>query len=199
MKKITEGDISTRVLKFLFHYRITPTSTGLSPAEMLNKRRLRSRLDLVYPNVHKQEYRNIENTLENRPRGNREFSGGDQVFIEDFRGNRSRWIPGEVTGAQECIVHVQTSDGLLCRHRDHVRKRHEEIEQREASGLTEPVVQDKLVPTPPVPTQVELTPEASHNQEETMVQKAAVPCSPVHIPVMRRSQRERKTPNRLDL
>ena len=43
MKKITDGAIGTRFLRFLRQYRITPTSIGLSPAEMLNKHRFQSR------------------------------------------------------------------------------------------------------------------------------------------------------------
>ena len=44
-----EGTISCRLSRFLLSYRITPqTSTGLSPAELLMGRRLRTRLDLIH-------------------------------------------------------------------------------------------------------------------------------------------------------
>lgn len=52
MKKAGEGNISTKVSRVLFSYRITPQSTtGLSPAELLQGRRLRSTLDLVHPDL----------------------------------------------------------------------------------------------------------------------------------------------------
>ena len=41
---------STLLDKFLFSYRVTPQSTtGVSPAELMFKRRLRCRLDLLHP------------------------------------------------------------------------------------------------------------------------------------------------------
>ena len=46
-RKSSMGTPSDRIARFLFQYRITPhTTTGLSPAEMLLGRNLRSRLDL---------------------------------------------------------------------------------------------------------------------------------------------------------
>lgn len=51
MKKATSG-IGDRVARLLFHYRMTPhTTTGLSPSEMLLGRKLRSRLDLLKPDI----------------------------------------------------------------------------------------------------------------------------------------------------
>ena len=49
--KRTEGNsVQERLSKFLLTYRITPhTSTGVSPAQLLMKRRLRSRLDRLSP------------------------------------------------------------------------------------------------------------------------------------------------------
>ena len=44
--------VESRLLQFLFQYRITPhTTTGLSPAEFLMGRRLRSQLSLLHPGV----------------------------------------------------------------------------------------------------------------------------------------------------
>ena len=52
MKKMTSGDIDTRLARFLFQYRITPhTATGVSPAELLMGRKLQSHLDLLRPDV----------------------------------------------------------------------------------------------------------------------------------------------------
>ena len=52
LKKIAHGSLSERLSKFLFNYRLTPQSTtGLSPAELLCGRKLKSRLDLLKPNM----------------------------------------------------------------------------------------------------------------------------------------------------
>ena len=52
MKKISSGAVDTKLAQFLFPYRITPHSTtGRSPAELMFGRQLRTRFDLLHPNV----------------------------------------------------------------------------------------------------------------------------------------------------
>ena len=52
LKKTSDGDMDTKLVRFLFHYRTTPHSTiGLSPAELLMGRKLRSHLDLLQPDL----------------------------------------------------------------------------------------------------------------------------------------------------
>ncbi|CAG2221678.1 Uncharacterized protein K02A2.6 [Mytilus edulis] len=66
MKKIKEGTVQEKLNRFLFNYRITPqTTTGLAPSELLMKRKLKSRLDLVFPNIEKrvQERQQKQKTL----------------------------------------------------------------------------------------------------------------------------------------
>ena len=46
MKKMTEGSLAQKLVRFLFSYRITPQSTtGVSPSELLMNRKLRSVLN----------------------------------------------------------------------------------------------------------------------------------------------------------
>ncbi|CAG2234275.1 Uncharacterized protein K02A2.6 [Mytilus edulis] len=65
MKKIKKGTVQEKLNRFLFNYRITlQTTKGLAPSELLMKRKLKSRLDLVSPNIEKrvqerQQNRNI--------------------------------------------------------------------------------------------------------------------------------------------
>lgn len=52
LKKITSGTLRARLARFLAAYRFTPHSTtGLSPAEMMFGRRVRTRWDLLRPDV----------------------------------------------------------------------------------------------------------------------------------------------------
>ena len=52
LKRITEGSLQARLNKFVFQYRLTPqTTNGLSPAELMFGRRLRSHLDLLIPSI----------------------------------------------------------------------------------------------------------------------------------------------------
>ena len=50
--KTTGDNVETKLNKFLFDYRRTPqTITGKSPMEVLNQRKMRSRLDLLHPGL----------------------------------------------------------------------------------------------------------------------------------------------------
>ena len=76
-----------RVSHVLFYSHITPNSTtGLTPAELLQNRRLRSRLDLVKPNI---EDRVVEQQVKqhyhaNRHSKSRGFQVGDPVYVRNF-------------------------------------------------------------------------------------------------------------------
>ncbi|XP_043944941.1 uncharacterized protein K02A2.6-like [Protopterus annectens] len=83
MKKAGDGSMAAKVSRVLFNYRITPQSTtGLSPAEMLQGRRLRSTLDLVHPNIRAKveriQWRQKEH--HDRRRRERSFLEGDAVM-----------------------------------------------------------------------------------------------------------------------
>ena len=52
LKKEKEGSMSSRIARVLMAYRTTPQSTtGMTPSELLQERRIRTRLDLLKPNV----------------------------------------------------------------------------------------------------------------------------------------------------
>ena len=52
IKKNTDGSLETRLYRFLLNYHKTPhATTGCAPSEMIMKRLLRSRLDLLKPNL----------------------------------------------------------------------------------------------------------------------------------------------------
>ena len=48
-KSASEGDIDTRLARFLFHYRTTNSTTGVSPAKLLMGRKLKTHLDKLRP------------------------------------------------------------------------------------------------------------------------------------------------------
>ena len=98
LKRITEGTLQARLNKFLFQYRLTPqTTTGLSPAELMFGRRLRSHLDLLMPTVAtrvsaKQQQQKVNHDSCSKLR---KFKVGDDVHIRNFRGT-TLWIPGVI-------------------------------------------------------------------------------------------------------
>ena len=98
IKRCTIGSLETRVNRFLFHYRTTPhTTTGVTPAELLMGRRLRTHLDLMHPDlmtdVEKKQERQTQDR--NKRSQDREVQPRESVFVKDLPAGSS-WIPGMV-------------------------------------------------------------------------------------------------------
>ena len=140
MKKASSGTVSDKVSRLLFHYRITPhTTTGLTPSEMLMGRTLRSRLDLLKPDVQqrviqKQSKQKLDRDKHSK---SRIFSERERVFAKNF-GQGEKWLPGKIVSQKGPVTfEIELEDGRSCqRHQDHVRKRSEEEQSvlpREAS------------------------------------------------------------------
>ena len=90
MSKLKDGTLSDRLSHILLYNHITPQSTtGLSPAELLQNRRLRSRLDLIKPDlqarIERRQYEQPNSTSKDRA-----FTDGDTVYIRNF-GNGPKW------------------------------------------------------------------------------------------------------------
>ena len=111
----------------LFQYRITPhTTTGIAPAELLMRRKLCSRFDMLKPQVeqvvqNKQQQQKVDHDKRSQVR---HFSTGDKVFVKNHRQGDS-WLPGEIS---EKLGHlsfkVLMPDGRFMHcHQDHLRKR----------------------------------------------------------------------------
>ena len=105
-RKSSMGTPSDRIARFLFQYRITPhITTGLSPAEMLLGRNIRSRLDLLKPNLEqkvaeKQRRQQFDHDKHSRVR---QFSVGDKVFVKN-QGRGETWLPGRIIESQTSVI-----------------------------------------------------------------------------------------------
>ena len=114
LKKATAADVETRLICFLFQYRITPHSTtGVSPAELLMGRRPRSHLDYIYPSqgskvFHKQMQQKAAHDQHTQFR---KFEVSDLVFARNYFGT-NKWIPGTVTAIRGPLSYeVTLADG----------------------------------------------------------------------------------------
>ena len=122
--KLTTGSIEEKVSHVLFYSHITPNSvTGFSPAELLQNRRLRSRLDLMKPDfngrmIHQQFKQQFYANLHSKPCG---FKDGDSVYIRNF-GPGTKWIPGQVLSSDGSVsFNVSLQGGrTVRRHTDHI-------------------------------------------------------------------------------
>ncbi|XP_021378372.1 uncharacterized protein K02A2.6-like [Mizuhopecten yessoensis] len=130
MKKMgtSGGDTAAKLSRFLLSYRSTPqTTTGLSPAELLFNRKLRTKLDLVKPDVRERVVKRQQtqkNYHDSRAK-ERVFAEGDQVFVKNFYSG-PKWKSGEIVSKTSPVSYtVEGQNGVRARrHVDHIRQRH---------------------------------------------------------------------------
>ena len=130
---ITAKDIGkATVLDPLLAQRTPHSTTGATPAELLMKRRLRTRLSLVKPDLS-QEIENEQNKQKQyndlKNHKDRQFSENDIVRVRNTqaKGNIVRWILGRVVkvcGPRTYLVKT----GLKSRyvHADHLIRAHDQ-------------------------------------------------------------------------
>ena len=128
------GDLETKLARFLFDYRVTPHSTtGIAPSELLMHRHLKTRLQLIKPDiggkVAAQQTR--QKGMHDRHAKARFFASGDAAYALRYHGNKESWVHGSIveqTGPLSYIVRLE--DGSVVR-------RHVDQLQR---GITSPPV-----------------------------------------------------------
>ena len=154
LKRTPGSSIQERVSKFLFNYRITPhTTNGVSPATLLMGRRLRSRLDRLFPDlsdtVQSQQSKQAQQHDSTKPL--RTFKIGDRVYVKDFSTTPITWIPGKVvkvTGPLSYQVEL-LSGRVVRRHVDAVRSRQVYYTRPQTQSCTESTEDDYLLPDLP--------------------------------------------------
>ncbi|PIK55838.1 hypothetical protein BSL78_07267 [Apostichopus japonicus] len=154
VKKLTRGSLEDRVARFLFKYRITPHSvTGVSPSELLMGRKLRSRFDLVHPDIQnrvllKQQAQQQQHNKSTKPRN---FWEGEKVYVRNFTTRGPKWLIRniiKVTGPVSFKIKLG-NDITVKRHQDQIRKCHANTPENsnlatepEAAFDTMPLVQE---------------------------------------------------------
>ena len=143
-----------RLPDFLLRYRTTPHSTtGATPAELLMKRRLRTRLSLVKPDLAQEienkqskqkQYKNLKNHKD------RQFSENDIVRVRNnqAKGNIVTWILGRVVkvcGPRTYLV--KTGHKTRYVHTDHlIRAHHKGPNKASEIEISVPKLCDQSVP-----------------------------------------------------
>ena len=126
-EKMGEGSIQTKLSRFLLSYRTTPHSTtGVPPSELLMKRKLRTQLDRLYPNVadRVRSKQSKQKAAHDYHAKERILDEGQAVYVKDFR-YKETWMPGTVVDKTGPVsARIQLDDGsVIRRHQDHVRVR----------------------------------------------------------------------------
>ena len=123
----TSIELQDCVVNFLARYRSTPHSvTNQSPSEMLNGRRIHTRLDLLHPcqsvvpqsALRQKEYYD----LHTKPK---QFLVGESVWISNFRTGK-RWLLGTIKGRKGKVMYKVSMEGsemIWNRHANQLRVR----------------------------------------------------------------------------
>ena len=78
--------LADKLARFLLSYRTTPhTATGCTPAELLMGRRIRTRLDILHPEL---SAKMSEKTKLGNHTTRRNFLPGDPVMVRDHRDRK---------------------------------------------------------------------------------------------------------------
>ena len=103
-------------------YRSTPhATTNVSPSELFLQRKIRTRFDLLKPDlknvVSSKQYHDQHSKFRN-------FATGQLVMVRDFRSAK-KWIPGEIMSQSGPLSYtIKLNDGrIIHRHVDHLQAR----------------------------------------------------------------------------
>lgn len=114
MKKMKEETLETRSVRFMFTYRITPhATTGLSPAQMLMSRKLRSAFDLLLPDLKTRILNKQQKQKESHDKSCkfRSFETGYSVCVRNYSGG-PKWISAVVESCTRPLYKQRTKQLL---------------------------------------------------------------------------------------
>ena len=203
LRKVTEGNLNTRIARVLFAYRLVPQSTtGVTPAELLLGRKPRSRLDLVKPDMAKrvEDKQSQQKATHDVSAHSRTYEVGDLVHVLNFRPGE-KWIPGKIIESTGPIsFRIQLQNGhVLRRHQDHLRHRMERFEQMSAetaSDENETLTDMTSVGTPAETTSTPEEPSNPRNLLDESSPADTVEVIPPTSAMPRYPQRVRNQPDR---
>ena len=221
LKKAGPGSLETKLYRYLLNYHKTPQSTtGVSPSELLQKRHLRSRIDMIKPDLSTSiQDKQVKMKKRHDIRAKeRVFHCGDPVMAYDFL-HSPKWKPGVVEEILGPVTYrIQLLDGRTWRrHVDHLKLRYEDFvngkpqtapvppplhppvpsnESSEKGGEEQQIVPVEHSPIEPVmePPKTPKTPKVLSPQTPP---KVLSPPTPKVLP--RRSARERRAPEKLNI
>ena len=218
MTKNPSGSIKERVVRFLTKSRSLPHSTtGLSPAELMLGRKMKTHLDLLHPQLQErvQKKQSQQKKCHDTSSQHRDIIVGDNVFAQNFSSRGERWIYGvicEKTGPYSFKIKT-ISHGIIRRHLDQIRKTvtegpGSESEREDRGDLTAhrpqeepeireilPIEVEKVILSPQKETVQNKDPGSNPRENDKPVSPREA--TPVSAP--RRSLRQVILPDRLNL
>ena len=182
---MSSGTLETKIQRYLFNYRIMPQgTTGLPPAQLLMGRQLRSRLDLVVPNVAKRVQHAQVTQKEHHDAHSkaRQFIIGDHILARNYAGS-PQWLPGCVTSVLGPVSYeITLEDGRRW------RRHQDQLQLLKAIGTENSSDHDSDFDLDLPQETADATESPSHSMDSGL---------PEAEPVVRRSTRVRHPPDRL--
>ena len=112
LRRNTQGDMDQRLARILFRYRNTPhVTTGVTPAELLLGRKLRTRLDYLHPDLATWVEKKQETQKANRDnrKPERVFEVGDPVLVQNTHCATLAYSRGAATSAAVIFNHMSST------------------------------------------------------------------------------------------
>lgn len=174
------GDLHTKVCCFLMqNHKIINMATGCSPSEILLKRSLRTRIDLI-KNKPERSVQVIGKL--------RQFKENDSVLVKSYAQGKEKWVVGTITEKiGTCHYYIRVEGQLWKRHVDQIR-----ATTLASSNVEEPNKSMDMTKLEQVQFAVTEEPTEDEKAIEREVEEEP-------LLELRRSTRTRKTPHRLDL
>ena len=118
------GDLEVRLQKLLMRYRLTPqATTGCAPSELMLKRRIRSKLDQIRPDINRKVRAKQAKMKESHTSKERNLGPDESVLVKNFGPGPTHLYGVIRSKIGPTMLEVQLEDGkLVRRHMDHVRK-----------------------------------------------------------------------------
>lgn len=117
--KKMQGDLHTRLARYLLTYRSTPsTSTGKSPAQLLMNRNIKTILDRLHPDYAPKLSVQPNNKV-------RVFKENDPVYVRSYNTVDPPWVPATIINPTGPVSYTAETDqgNILRRHVDQIRGR----------------------------------------------------------------------------
>ena len=126
--KASEDDglsLHIRISRFLANYRATPhATTGISPSELFLQRKMRTKFDMLRPDIPGvvTSKQTIQKKYHDRHVRMRTFTPGQTVMARDYLSSK-KWVPGVIVSRSGPLLYqIQLSDNrIIIRHPDQIR------------------------------------------------------------------------------
>jgi hypothetical protein len=202
-------DPQRQLSTFLFSYRTTPhTVTGRPPSELLMKRQLRSRFDLIKPSLSDRMTKQNDGHIVSETHGKlRDLIPGQSVAIRRFRGP-NKWVQGTVMQRLGPVSYIVDIDGYPNHvHIDHMIRAPDAVDSTTVEPVTEQTVDARTLEQIVTPTLVVEstsssaveTPQANDIQTPTKITPMLESSDKTSAVERRYPLRDRRPPMRLDL